>query len=316
MKDFVKNDHEVSSEKDARRRNVGFYKHFYKHYSKELMHEFGVNTGHILLKRFKKITKKEVPLSGKILDIGCGDGYLSLNIMQANRCCEFFGMDLSWDMLRVCQFRALDHHLEIKLTAGDVFYLPFKNESFDGIIAQDILHHLPDTSKCFAEIHRILKYPGFFIDLQEPTLQGDRHYRILFNGIMQIPMQLNNLTKKIIGRTILGKKVKRGKIESINKADNPFKKKSYLLSPYSLSRTVEENNFEVVGIYEFDFLENIFVSLVRPIISRFDHPKGAIVSLINFIRYVLFLIDISLLKMVLPGRFLYRILIYLRKNPV
>ncbi len=300
---------------DARQRNINFYKTISKNYSNEFLHEFSARAGKALLKRFERITKEKMPLSGKILDLGCGDGYISLNIMQTKKDCVFFGMDLSLDMLKVCKKHAFENQNNIKLTAGDVFHLPFKNESFDGVIAQDILHHIPDTSQCFKEIHRILKSFGFFIDFQEPTLEGDKYYQKLLGLIMRIPLQLNDFSKKYRGRTLFGKKIDNINAELEGKDGGPPIKETYFLSHDSLATTARENNFTVVGLYGFDLLGNIFDAILRSVISRFSIAKKTFVFFITLIRSMLFITDVLLLRVLLPRRFMYRVLIYLRKNP-
>src|SRR5262249_24122713 len=40
---------------------------------------------------------------------------------------------------------------------------PFPPESFDGILLGGIVHHLPDSGKCAAEVYRVLKPGGRFV---------------------------------------------------------------------------------------------------------------------------------------------------------
>ena len=42
----------------------------------------------------------------------------------------------------------------------DAHDLPFKNESFDAVIAQAVLEHVLDPQRCVSEIHRVLKPTG------------------------------------------------------------------------------------------------------------------------------------------------------------
>jgi uncharacterized protein YbaR (Trm112 family) len=52
----------------------------------------------------------------------------------------------------------------------DAHDLPFKNESFDGIIAQAVLEHVLDPIRCVAEIERVLKKDGL-VYAETPFMQ-------------------------------------------------------------------------------------------------------------------------------------------------
>jgi ubiquinone/menaquinone biosynthesis C-methylase UbiE len=54
---------------------------------------------------------------------------------------------------------------------GDAAALPFAGESFDGVIAILVLHHLPSRAsqdRAFQEIHRVLKPGGTFLAFEIP----------------------------------------------------------------------------------------------------------------------------------------------------
>lgn len=46
---------------------------------------------------------------------------------------------------------------------GDVYKLPFEDNSFDVVIMIRVLHHITDTKAVFAEVKRVLKSKGIFI---------------------------------------------------------------------------------------------------------------------------------------------------------
>ena len=94
--------------------------------------------------------------SGSILlDIGCGDGkYLNLSsdivIVGLEHCGEWFKNDQN----------LIDNH---NLLVGDLLYLPFRDELFDGVLCCSVLHHLSTLERrvnALKEIARIMKIGG------------------------------------------------------------------------------------------------------------------------------------------------------------
>jgi len=69
----------------------------------------------------------------RVLDIGCGDGLLSSMIMEARSDLEIVGIDVL--------IRPRTH---IPVTEFDGRRIPFANDSVDGAMFVDVLHHTPD----------------------------------------------------------------------------------------------------------------------------------------------------------------------------
>jgi len=51
----------------------------------------------------------------------------------------------------------------IEFVEGDIEQLPFAYESFDGVLLSGVVHHLPDPSRCAAEVFRVLRPGGRFV---------------------------------------------------------------------------------------------------------------------------------------------------------
>jgi SAM-dependent methyltransferase len=51
----------------------------------------------------------------------------------------------------------------VDFVEGDVERLPFPAASFDGVLLSGIVHHLPDPSRCAAEVFRVLRPGGRFV---------------------------------------------------------------------------------------------------------------------------------------------------------
>lgn len=93
----------------------------------------------------------------KVLDIGCGGGLLTNHLAHDH---EVTGLDLSLESLEIA--KKFDPSSRVKYLHADALYLPFENESFDVVIAMDLLEHVEDPKKVIAEASRVLKKGGLF----------------------------------------------------------------------------------------------------------------------------------------------------------
>lgn len=104
-------------------------------------------------KKFGETTKV------KILDVGCGGGFLSNALAESGF--EVLGLDASAESLKVA--KAHDHTKSIEYILGDAYSLPFADKSLDVVTAMDFLEHVEDPEKVVKEISRVLKPNGLFI---------------------------------------------------------------------------------------------------------------------------------------------------------
>ena len=81
-----------------------------------------------------------------LLDVGCGSGRASIPF--AKNGVKVIGLDISEQMVLRAKNKSKKQGLTdyIDYIIGDSESLPFKNNSFDGVIAFGVLHHVP-TSK-------------------------------------------------------------------------------------------------------------------------------------------------------------------------
>lgn len=95
----------------------------------------------------------------KVIEIGFGDGYL-LSLLQKRY--QTFGADISQEIIdNVAKKMPKVSFRRIDVGGG----LPFSDNSFDGLIASEVLEHMTDAelSKCTEEICRVLKKGGIAI---------------------------------------------------------------------------------------------------------------------------------------------------------
>ncbi|MFH1328020.1 MAG: class I SAM-dependent methyltransferase [Candidatus Bathyarchaeota archaeon] len=100
-------------------------------------------------------------LHGKtILDLGCGDGWISQAIHEKQRF-DVLSVDLSKQALEKCKRR--DWQSNLTLTQSSADFLPFKNDLFDTIICLETVMYVPHLELAIDEISRVLKKGGFLL---------------------------------------------------------------------------------------------------------------------------------------------------------
>lgn len=110
--------------------------------------------------RWRKVAKKiikeyKLKKGSKILDVGCGKGYLLYEMMLIQPGLKIYGIDISKHAIKD------SFHLKnLFLTKADARKkLPYKNKNFDLAISLATLHNfeLPDLSMAIKEIERVAK---------------------------------------------------------------------------------------------------------------------------------------------------------------
>ena len=109
--------------------------------------------------RWEKVAKKFIDFyklgsNSKILDIGCGKGYLLYDLKKLIPDCEIFGIDISRYAINNCK-----KEISKNLTIGSSCELPWGNNYFDLVISINTLHNLYcfELEKSLLEIERVGK---------------------------------------------------------------------------------------------------------------------------------------------------------------
>ena len=93
----------------------------------------------------------------RVADLGCGSGVFTDHLRQAGYDCV--GLDISPKLIAIGRRK----YPSIEFIEGDVERLPFPPACFDGVLLSGLVHHLPDASRCAAEVHRVLRPGGHFV---------------------------------------------------------------------------------------------------------------------------------------------------------
>jgi ubiquinone/menaquinone biosynthesis C-methylase UbiE len=105
----------------------------------------------------------DLPPQSRILELGCGSGLLwTKNQDRIPAGWEITLSDLSPGMLRAAQDNLQVIHRFFRYEIADAQAIPFDDETFDAVIANHMLYHVPDRPKALSEVYRVLKPNGYF----------------------------------------------------------------------------------------------------------------------------------------------------------
>jgi SAM-dependent methyltransferase len=105
----------------------------------------------------------------KILDVGCGTGYLADWLKKKRPALEITGVDF------IVEPGTSQRHADIRFMEGAIENLPFADSSFDTVICTHVLEHILDFRKALSELRRVARKTLIIIVPQE------REYRFTFN---------------------------------------------------------------------------------------------------------------------------------------
>jgi ubiquinone/menaquinone biosynthesis C-methylase UbiE len=160
-------------EEAIREANVRYHDLAAAHYDSKWGISYGeVGQAQVLGKLRKALGSDE--RFGRVLEIGAGTGYFSLNLLKAGVVEEAVATDISPGMLAALSSSAEGLELEVKTVRCEATELPFPADSFDLVFGHAVLHHLPDLDAAFAEFRRVLRPGGRIAFCGEPSFYGDR----------------------------------------------------------------------------------------------------------------------------------------------
>lgn len=192
---------------------------------------------------------KEILKANKILDIGCGAGYFTGEILQKNiPKAKIYGIDISNKAINL----AKNIYKNILFKVGSTYNLPFPNQSFDVVTLNCTIEHLDRPQKALSEVKRVLKNGGLFLSIT--PIEKEKY--VLFQDFY--------LTKEFHGHL------------------KQYDKKS-------LINLIEKSGFKVKKYYFSGFLFTQFMSGVHLRLSKSLHlpEEFQAPSELNFLRKII-----------------------------
>lgn len=114
-----------------------------------------------------------------ILDAGCGTGYKSLTLAQANPGAKIVGIDISEESVKLAHDRLKHHGFEnAEFHVLSIYDLPDLGLEFDYINCDEILYLLPNISVGLAAMKSVLKLKGIIRSNLHSSLQRFSYFRV------------------------------------------------------------------------------------------------------------------------------------------
>lgn len=112
--------------------------------------------------QIKQSAEKYFKKTDNVLDIGCGQGDITLEIARKVKSVQ--GIDISAGMIEAAEQKANRQNITTaKFSKADLFNESFQNKSFDTVSTFNVLPYIHDKKDFYRRIHELLKPNGLFI---------------------------------------------------------------------------------------------------------------------------------------------------------
>lgn len=111
--------------------------------------------------------KVRLGLQKRVLEPGCSIALITEELSE-----KIDGMVVGLDKDFNALFSAKKRGKKLSLVCGDVYYLPFKKETFDSVVFQFFLLWVKDSLSAFEEMKRVVIPTGWIISTAEPDYGG------------------------------------------------------------------------------------------------------------------------------------------------
>ncbi|MEO7996641.1 MAG: methyltransferase domain-containing protein [Gemmatimonadaceae bacterium] len=111
---------------------------------------------------FAKLLDEQLPSGTRVLEAGCGTGQLTAFLSIANR--TAIGVDLCLNSLTMAkQFRDKNRLRTAHFLQMNLFRPCFRQNSFDVVISNGVIHHTSDPYLAYQTLGRLVKHGGYLV---------------------------------------------------------------------------------------------------------------------------------------------------------
>lgn len=116
-------------------------------------------------KEYRHLTERTVANGPKVLELGCGEGNLALELAQ--RGLDVTAVDLSAERIDRAKLKAeqIQAPSQLVFLVGDLNTVNLEPQKFDCVVAHDSLHHILMLERLLDEVQQTLRPGGRFITI-------------------------------------------------------------------------------------------------------------------------------------------------------
>jgi SAM-dependent methyltransferase len=296
------------SSAEIRDANVRYHDAAAAGYDSKWAIDYGEIGGGQVIAKLEKALGRAPGHYGRLLEIGAGTGYFTLNLLRRGIVDEATAIDISPGMLDALQATAKRFGLTVETVAADAERLPFADESFDLVLGHAVLHHIPDLPTALRECARVLRPDGTLAFMGEPSRHGDR--------IAVLPKRVGVLAAPLWSR-LVGARQRNGSSPPDPTGDERLEAvvDVHTFTPDELRGIVRDAGFANVRVTGEELVANAYGWILRTLESRvepdtvpFGWHKFAFRSYLALQR-----VDGRLLEPRLPASLFYNLLLSARK---
>ena len=98
-------------------------------------------------------------IQGRVLDVGCGDGFFTAQILQHFNLKYVYGLDISSKAIDLARLK----NPEISFRQGALNHIPEETNSIDSVTMVEVIEHLVDIEGTLKELFRVMKPGGILL---------------------------------------------------------------------------------------------------------------------------------------------------------
>jgi ubiquinone/menaquinone biosynthesis C-methylase UbiE len=186
------------------------------------------------------------PPGSRILEPGCGTGSQTVTLAANNPESAITSMDISADSIEKAKSRVA-HLSNVTFKQGDVFNLPFEDESFDHVFVCFVLEHLDKPEAALMEVKRVLVKGGSIT-----VVEGDHGSFYCYPE--------NDAVKQVV-RCLIESQALAGGNSLIGRELYPLLKKAGFQSPVVVPRIVYVDSSKPEMVESFS--KNTFTAMIE-----------------------------------------------------
>jgi len=107
------------------------------------------------------LARIDMPSTARVLDVGCGDGWVARLLADQLEAGAFVGIDISDEMIRTAR-RTCDHLDNALFAPAPAERVPWAEDYFTHVLSIESAYYWPDISLASKEIYRVTAYGGSF----------------------------------------------------------------------------------------------------------------------------------------------------------